>query len=242
MMAPMDPSEDRDYDEDGSHEMNEDDLDDDDHLTPSRHEHPRRSSKERTILVRTKSGNGQVFASISEASRYTSISPLKIKTICHQGGGFQKNKSGRTSFYIAYNNGDPNSETSEIETPKPKRRRSAPKKLEPFDVSTLLPLTRVEKSTKKMRKIELICKLTGEVHACFSNVEYAAQALDVTPSVVRTACKSFGEVQLDEDLPFCQLRVVKTSSAYEYGAHTRGTLFLSLQIFFSVDDERLYLL
>ena len=65
--------------------------------------------------------------------------------------------------------------------------------------------------------------LKKKVHACFSSVDYAAQALNVDRSVVRNACKSFGEEPflLDKHLPFCQLRYARESKAYEYGAHAR---------------------
>ena len=109
--------------------------------------------------------------------------------------------------------------------PGSKRRKSLgksmPLKLERFDVSTLLPLTQVEKPSRKL-KIELICKLTGEVHVCFAH-EYAAQALNVDPSVVHEACRSFGSdpPYFNKDLPFCQLRYVEKSTAYEYGTNAR---------------------
>ena len=49
-------------------------------------------------------------------------------------------------------------------------------KLEPFDVSTLLPLTRnTQNGEKPKTRIELICKLTGIVHVVFPSVDLAAQ-------------------------------------------------------------------
>jgi hypothetical protein len=188
-------------------------------------ESPPKMYERRQVVVRTKDGTNHVFRSASEAHRFTGISSKVIKGICDAGGGFHKSPK-RKLYYLTYKEGDSGEEDEEPKPPaaKKKRRKSEPKplplKLEPFNVSTLLPLTRVEKPTTTF-KIELICKLTGEVHACFPNVEYAAQALNVEPSVVRKACKSFGEVQFDEDLPFCQLRYVQKSTAYEYGAHAR---------------------
>jgi hypothetical protein len=169
------------------------------------------------IVIKTKQDGSQTFSSLSKAQEYSGISRLDINAICDAGGGMVKKKQG--DYYVCYKRDD-NTELYE-ESRKPS---GLPVNLEPFDVSTLKPLTRVEKIDQLSDyKVELICKLTGEVHVCFANSEYAAQALNVKPTVVHKACRSFGgdPFRLDKDLPFCQLRYVETSSAYEYGAHSR---------------------
>jgi nicotinamidase-related amidase len=170
-----------------------------------------------SIVIKTKEDGSQTFASLSKAQAYSGISRGDISAICDAGGGMVKKKQG--DYYVCYKRDD-NTELPE-ETRKPS---GLPANLERFDVSTLKPLTRLEKQNQSSDyKIELICKLTGEVHVCFANSVYAAQALNVKPTVVHKACRSFGgdPSKLDDDLPFCQLRLVESSSAYEYSAHPR---------------------
>jgi hypothetical protein len=184
-------------------------------------EKERGKCRRKKVVVRAKGGERLLLPSVSKAHLYTAIPRAQITLLCDAGGGYYRVK--RTRYYISWGDGL-QGEEDDIDKFPTKKKRAAPFKLKRFDVSTLLPLNRVEKSTQKDPfKIELICTLTGEVHACFPNVEYAAQALNVEPAVIRKACRFFGDesFQIDENLPYCQLRYVQQSATYEYGAHAR---------------------
>ena len=149
---------------------------------------------------------------------------VKSKTRTKKGATRQQQKVPSPSMDVDVQEYDEDTEiTTSLET---RARNHAVTKLERFDVSTLLPLTRNSKSIGKAKtRIELICKLTGIVHVVFPSVDYAAQALGKTRKEVRRACRAFTSSPIDEEtdlaFPTCQLRHVLESSAYEFGAHSR---------------------
>jgi hypothetical protein len=137
----------------------------------------------------------RTYASISEAGRHTGVSRNAITTVCHAGGGEVGDFNMRFD-----SDGEDEEEVDDKDEVKTQHA-----KLERSDVSTLLPLTRTPPSNKNY-KIELICKLTGDVHACFPNVEYAAQSLDSTRKTIRQACRAFGNTEMSHVFATCDLR------------------------------------
>jgi hypothetical protein len=129
-------------------------------------------------------------------------------------------------------------EDNEDDTTPELRAKSVARKLERFDVSSLLPLTRAENNRnddRRKTRIELLCKLTGSIHVCFPSIDYAAQALGTTRKAVRRACRRFAtslavapmdeEEEAESAFATCHLRHVAESSAYVYGEHARDFLF-----------------